>query len=436
MKRKLFAIAAVIVAMFTSASCTKENTNQSDDARVWFIMHLDDSSGITMSKATNSEVYALFYEKLLDGSLAALTYNLKLTEQTTGLEYTFTGKWGDQFISTIKSGKYKLVGDAIAEGNYIQEKCSFSFSQDVDIVAGDNEVSLTANYESFLLIFTSQKIESLQNNSGTVCEDFYSLGDYKYAFVNYLLYDVNYVDDACIQGKVDGKDFKTPTGKLAFEIGKYYIYNEVGSLVNIPNMNEGSVEVITPNESEVDPDITTINLPPSNEIWYTSIDGEVVDFNISKVSVVSNTYENGMGKCVFSANISSFNTESALSENGRDNIKSLILPSSITYLGWGTLSGLKYADTLILPKNLSSIGTDFLCALGEEVDVDRHIYFLSDTAPSTSWRAIWNVKGNFIIHYPSGAEYSSINSCLSSWAYYQKNLTWTMVETKYNLVEK
>ena len=439
MKKKLLSMLVIIGAALISASCTKNDTTdhkgQHGDARVWFTLHLDASSGMPMSKATNSEVYAMFYQKILDGSLVTPTYSLKFTDVDSGQEYTFDGEWGDHVISTIKSGKYKVVGEAIADGDYIQEKCSFSFNQTVNVVSGDNEIRLLAKYESFLLIFSSQSIMNLQNFSGSVCEDFYHLGDYQYAFVNYLLYDVDKVNNAYIRGELDGSEFRVPTGGLAFEIGKYYVYNELDALLDIPEMGEGEVGTVAPVAPELDPNTVNLVLPPNNEIWYTTVDGNQIDFSKIISNVVSNTYDNGVWKCCASKDVTSLDLY-YLSDVNKENIKSLVIPSTVTGLIAYSLTDLRNAEVLVLPENLSRVGTDFICGFGEDTEADKHIYFLSATPPSTGWRPIWNIGGTFYIHYPMGADYSTIDSCLASWAYYCKEVSWIMMETNYNIIRE
>jgi hypothetical protein len=441
MKKKLSSILAIICAALISVSCAKDNTADRDDlhgeARVWFTLQLDEHSGVPMSsKATNSEVYAEFHQMMSDGSLAASKYSLTLTEVVSGQEYKFEGTWGDHEISTIKSGKYKLEGTAIAEGDYIQEKCSFSFDQTVDVAAGDNEIRLLAKYESFLLIFSSPSIKNVQNLSGSVCESFYTSGDYQYAFVNYLLYDVDNANSAYIKGELDGVEFRIPTGCLSFEIGKYYVYNELEALFEVPEMEEGEVGSVTPSTPEIDPNIKTIVLPPNNEIWYTTVDGNQVDFSGSISNTVSNTYENGVWKCRAGNELRSLDLH-YLPTASQENIKSLILPSTVTNLSSASLLGLHYADLLVLPENLSEVGTDFICGFGEDIETDKHIYFLSANPPATAWRAIWNIGGGtYYIHYPQGADYSTIDSCMKSWAYYCYSLDWVMVETNYNIIKQ
>lgn len=93
---------------------------------------------------------------------------------------------------------------------------------------------------------------------------------------------------------------------------------------------------------------------PSNEIWYTSTDGEIVTpyspdaFNSS---IVSNTYENGKGVMVF---------EEPLTIIGRDafwgcGFTSIQLPKALQEIEDETFGACQYLETLDIPQSVTSI---------------------------------------------------------------------------------
>lgn len=69
---------------------------------------------------------------------------------------------------------------------------------------------------------------------------------------------------------------------------------------------------------------------PTNEIWYTSTDGEIVEPKNTEgfgANIVSNTYENGKGVIKFDGEVTSVGDEAFMD---CDNLKSINLPESIT----------------------------------------------------------------------------------------------------------
>ena len=77
---------------------------------------------------------------------------------------------------------------------------------------------------------------------------------------------------------------------------------------------------------------------PTNEIWYTSTDGEIVEPKNTEgfgANIVSNTYENGKGVIKFDGEVTSVGDEAFMD---CDNLKSINLPESITsIIAWAFL---------------------------------------------------------------------------------------------------
>lgn len=95
---------------------------------------------------------------------------------------------------------------------------------------------------------------------------------------------------------------------------------------------------------------------------------------------------------------------------------------------------LYYASSIVLPPDLIAVGPDFFGGLGCELDAPKHLYFLSDTAPSyVSYLAFWNQSGVLYIHYPKGADYSVLIEPLEDWLsdFSAPDFEYIMVETEY-----
>ena len=230
-----------ILGIISCSSDENENFQEPENVKVTFIYTLDTSNGGSMSRATtNEEVFNEFYAKITSGELVAPSYNLTLTEVTTGAVYTFNGKWDSHDLVTLRTGTYNVVGESKAEGENIQDKCSFTFNEKIEVNAESSTITLHANYDCFLLIFNNSQIESLENNNGSVQSSFYTFETYKYAFVNDKLFIEEQKNNAYILGKyTDNAEFKIFTGNLKFEKGKYYVYNSVSNGFDVPPMEEG-----------------------------------------------------------------------------------------------------------------------------------------------------------------------------------------------------
>ncbi len=225
----------VIISTLAFVSCVNnydsEELQDPNKVKVTFIYTLDTSNSGAMSRATTNEgVFNEFYEKIKSGELVAPTYTLTFTEVNTGVVYTFNGVWGNHDLVTLNTGTYRIVGRSTADGDNIQEKCSFIFDEQIEIDATSDVIKLHANYDCFLLIFNNSQIGSLENYNGTALSSFFTYNNYKYAFVNDKLYNEAEKPNAYIGGKyIDDAEFKLPTGNLNFEKGKYYVYNNVSN---------------------------------------------------------------------------------------------------------------------------------------------------------------------------------------------------------------
>ena len=242
---------AMMVAALSLTACggddggidNSQPTSTSNEVRAYFVYTLDTSNGNSMTRAasTNAEVFNEFYEKIKTGELVAPSFELTLTEVNSGAVYSFKGKWNSHDLVTLRTGTYRVVGVSTAEGKNIQEKCSLTFNEQIEISITSSVITLHAKYDSSLLIFNNSEIQSLQNYNGKALTNFFNFKTYKYAFVNDVLYEVAQKNDAYILGKyTDNAEFKIFTGNLNFEKGKYYVYNSVSNGFDIPPMEEGS----------------------------------------------------------------------------------------------------------------------------------------------------------------------------------------------------
>ena len=155
-------IQTLLIAIFAIGitACSSDNEFEEiqdpNKVKVTFVYTLDTSNSGTMSRATTNEnAFNEFYEKIKTGELVAPSYSLTLTEINTGVVYTFNGNWNSHDLITLNTGTYSVVGTSTADGANIQDKCSFTFDEQIEISATSNVITLHANYDCFLLIFNN-----------------------------------------------------------------------------------------------------------------------------------------------------------------------------------------------------------------------------------------------------------------------------------------
>lgn len=240
-------LAIIFAAIAVLAGCEKPTPKPTpQDVNVTLCYSLDASIGSDMTKSTDAVVFDMFYRKMKTGEFVAPSYEITFTETTTGAKYEFSGKWANNDMITIRTGKYRVEGKSVANGDYVQEIASLRFEQEIDITASSTSITLNAIYDCFLLAFAKSDIKSMRlyyrYYGDSNYKKFFTLGDYYYVYANGLLYssEANRKEQACISGdRVNGSIFKIYVGNANLEKGKYYIYNDVSGAFELPKMEAG-----------------------------------------------------------------------------------------------------------------------------------------------------------------------------------------------------
>ena len=96
---------------------------------------------------------------------------------------------------------------------------------------------------------------------------------------------------------------------------------------------------------------------PNNEIWYTSIDGNIVMPNKADAfgaEIVSNTYKDGKGVIVFDGDIVTIGVEAFLDCANLEGIK---IPNSVIEIGGDTFRNCSNLKSITIPDSVTSIGS-------------------------------------------------------------------------------
>lgn len=165
------------------------------------------------------------------------------------------------------------------------------------------------------------------------------------------------------------------------------------------------------NNCEENDSVIYIQIPPENEIWYTSISGDIIPLTSYSGTLLSNTYENGKGIYKFSNKVTSIVYNQFLDTS----YTSISLPETITSIASYGFSKVgpkftnKNLEKIILSANLSSIGVDAFGGTGANNTCKVHICFLSKNPPTCSSRTFWNLwRTGYVFHYPKNSSYDSL----------------------------
>lgn len=475
LSKAIFAIASSAGLLFI-ASCNKMDQKQEETVSVYLTYTITTDNGEVMhgTKANSADVFNEFYQKIKSGELVAPNYNFTFTEKTTGAVYTVDGTWAGKDMVTLRTGTYKVVGTSKAAGENIQDKCSLKFDDEITVDVNSTTITLKATYDCSLIIFSDASIDKLSNFNGSSSRDLFKFNNYIYAFVNSKLYADGKQAQAYLEGQhTNGTQFKIYTGNLNYEIGKFYVYNDINAAFSLDEMEEGGAESST---------------IPCNQIWYTSTDGKVITpesetkfYNaLGQTLTYTNVQDGDKWVMTFSDDIAYWSGSWFHNYPGTMNnrLETLGLPSSIDpeklgkgmlipngnggeyipFYGARTGSCIKYfygqyegiADDghlLLTGKNLSNVkgaahmftGTitvpegvttisgyafhmtkmsslvlpSTLKSFGEycleDSDCITSIYCYAKACPTTYSNMWFNVDKNGVLHYPIGSDYSKFN---------------------------
>ena len=241
--KALFLIAATSV-LFSLSSCEKaDQQDETVSVYLTYTITADNGEAMPGTKASSADVFDEFYQKIKSGDLVAPNYSFTFTEKTTGAVYIVDGTWAGKDMVTLRTGTYSVVGTSTAAGENIQDKCSLVFDDEITVDVNSTTIILKANYDCSLIIFSDASIAKLSNFNGNSSTDLFKLNNYIYAFIRTKLYADGKQDQAYLEGThTNDTKFKIYTGSLNYEIGKYYVYNDINAAFNLEKMEEGGSE--------------------------------------------------------------------------------------------------------------------------------------------------------------------------------------------------
>lgn len=234
----------ISVALFAIMGCSKEPVNQTE-----VTVSLDYSfvSSGQMVKSASS-IYDDFYSKYVETKLIApKTFTLKFTNKETGATATMYGDWGKNHTLKLMTGEYEVIGTShpIAPTNApCIDSLYLSFNESITINDETQNIGLTANYDSFMLIFDKGDKTKIVHHTKTSSGALYSY-DTELAQVDNIFYA--YMNSQAYYNNtlyIYHEGVETPSSiglnDIPFEKGKYYYFNDLSNSFDIPPMEPGN----------------------------------------------------------------------------------------------------------------------------------------------------------------------------------------------------
>ena len=195
---------------------------------------------------------------------------------------------------------------------------------------------------------------------------------------------------------------KTNSFTTDIAVKRNHLTTITGSILTEGNNVEVVINPVFVGNENIDvDDLLNSTEPASNEIWYTSVDGNVVTPNTDafNVDVVSNTYLNGRGVIRLAGVVTEIG-DSAF--NNCDNLKTLNINDSITSIGQNAFSGCDALSQIVIPGNIETIGykafencTNVSSIIIEAGNTNLRLAYSFDGIPSTTLYVDRDIYGGY-----------------------------------------
>lgn len=239
-------VVASVVCVFSS--CSEEEIYVPQE--VAFTLDYTFAESGSMTRATGEEVYSSFYDKYIKTKqLTPTTYSLTFTNKETGATATIEGFWKNKDAIRLMEGEYEVTGSSaprIKTGSP-SDTVYISFSETIHMTKDMTNLTLTAIYDSYLLLFDAQNISKCRfihdtnNNSQTYINKYLNnTGEVFNLFIKDFNYTTSTIRPFVELTRPDGMISKIYLNKFPFEKGKYYYFNDMTNSFDIPKMESGN----------------------------------------------------------------------------------------------------------------------------------------------------------------------------------------------------
>lgn len=241
--KTMFFKAVVATMFFGLTSCSNEEETYVPQEVDLTLDYSFMESG-NMSRGIGEDTYNAFYDKYLKTKiLTPTTYVLEFKEKTTGAKATVNGYWDKKDAIRLTEGVYEVTGySRPSNTNYVSDTVFISFNEEVKITKDMSSLNLTAQYDSYLLLFDDENYSDAYYyyNSTSYNNETKKLyrGDSNYSLFVRQLKSEN--SESIKLTRLDSKKITIELNKFPFEIGKYYYFNDMTNSFDIPKMESGN----------------------------------------------------------------------------------------------------------------------------------------------------------------------------------------------------
>ena len=244
MKKTIWFYSLLLITLLLGA-CDKNESNTTPE--VEFTIDYTFIESGDMTRATGEDVYGQFYNNYIKTKILTPTsYELTFTNTKTGDIANINGLWASKNGIRLPEGTYTVNGTSYRNYNgsldlhseYISDTTFISFNEEIQLAVDQTTLELTAQYDSYLLLFDSTNISAIEYE-GLKRWQLKTYGNLRVLFINRQS-TVSTKNDCIKITRTDGTTITIYLKNLPFEIGKYYYFNDMTNSFDIPKMEAGN----------------------------------------------------------------------------------------------------------------------------------------------------------------------------------------------------
>lgn len=246
--KKMFSMMLIMASFVCLTACSNDDEPYVPQDVEFALDYTFIESG-AMSRATGADIYNGFYEKYIETrQLTPTTYSLTFTNKETGAIAIINGRWDKKDGIRLPEGNYNITGFSTPIEKDFKEwsdSVYLAFDEDVTIKKDMTQLTLTAIYDSYLLLLDTENSQSVvckcRNLTSTSKNGILNHDDMIFWLSMQKTYrDYKANDYYLTITRNDGQKSTINLLDIPFEKGRYYYFNDMTNSFNIPKMESGN----------------------------------------------------------------------------------------------------------------------------------------------------------------------------------------------------
>lgn len=229
-------------------SCSKEEVDTTPKEVEVKLDYTFAESGSMMR--SGADVYGAFYDKYIKTKkLTPTTYKLTFTNKKTGTVAQINGLWNRQDGIRLVEGEYEVSGtshpiEETSSLNIPSDSVYLAFNETVNISKDAKVLTLTAKYDSYLLMFDKANYSNITYDVFDIAGATKSLLETE-SLLTLFIKDLKYGITSSYGHYIyltrsNGQKSEILLNNIPFEKGKYYYFNDMTNSFDIPPMESGN----------------------------------------------------------------------------------------------------------------------------------------------------------------------------------------------------